>query len=117
MALVGLINLVPAVGALSSDRIATAYGVAVEGPDLALLLRHRAALFGIVGGLAMVGAVHAPWRGPGAVAAGVSMGSFLVLGLLVPGHGPALRRVVVADVVGLGLLGAAVLMDVLAARS
>ena len=84
MALVGLINLVPAVGALSADRIATAYGVAVEGPDLALLLRHRAALFGIVGGLAMVGAIHPPWRGPGAMAAGVSMGSFLVLSLLSP---------------------------------
>lgn len=82
LALVGLINLVPVVGALSSDGIATAYGVAVEGPDLTLLLRHRAVLFGIVGGLAMVGAVHAPWRGPGAMAAGETNSAVDVMALV-----------------------------------
>lgn len=44
---VGIINCRPVVGVVSAPRIAKAYGVKVASPEIELLLRHRALLFGV----------------------------------------------------------------------
>ena len=50
-AIPGLINLYPLVGVLGAKQLESLYGVDVAAPDLALLLRHRAVLFGLLGAL------------------------------------------------------------------
>jgi hypothetical protein len=106
----GVVNLLPAIGVLSAGRLQSLYGVVIEDPNLAILMRHRAVLFAIVGALLVASAFHPALR-PVAFAAGfVSMGSFVALALLVGDYNPALRRIVLIDVVAsLGLLIAAIL--------
>ena len=48
---VGLVNLLPVSGVLSANRLQALYGVAIEDVNFLVLMRHRAVLFGIVGGL------------------------------------------------------------------
>jgi hypothetical protein len=58
MVLVGLMNLLPVSGALSSSRLQGLYGVVLRDANLSILLRHRAVLFGVVGGLLLISAFH-----------------------------------------------------------
>ena len=46
----GAIHLLPLSGVTGAAALERLYGVAVDSPDLALLLRHRAVLFGLLGG-------------------------------------------------------------------
>lgn len=108
--LASLINLGPVVGALSSKRLQALYGIAFEEPNLVILMRHRAILFGIVGVLLLTSAFYLPLR-PAAYGAGfASMLSFLLIARLVGGYNQQLRRIAVVDVVGsAALLGAFVI--------
>jgi hypothetical protein len=106
----GIVNLLPAIGALSAGRLQSLYGVVIEDPNLAILMRHRAVLFAIIGAL-LVASAFQPALRPVAFAAGlVSMGSFVALALRVGDPNPALRRIVWIDVLAsIGLLIAAIL--------
>ena len=87
---------------MTSDTLATTQ--VDTGPDLVILMRHRAVLFGIVGGLLIASAFHVPLR-PVALGAGlVSMLSFAVIAHLVGGYNAALGRLVVIDLVASVLL-------------
>ncbi|MBT8469895.1 MAG: phosphopantetheine adenylyltransferase [Deltaproteobacteria bacterium] len=111
--IVSLINLAPAVGALSPKRLHTLYGIEFEEPNLVVLMRHRAILLGIVGVLLAVSAFVVSLR-PAAYAAGfASMLSFVLIAWLVGGYNEALRRVVVADLVASAALLVAALIDYL----
>lgn len=104
MVLSGLIHLLPLIGVAGPSRVAGMYDVRVEGPDLAVLLVHRAVLFGLLGALLVVGAWIGDLR-PYAIAAGlVSDVAFLVVARANPGINAAMQRVVRADVVSIVLL-------------
>lgn len=107
---VGLINLLPGVGVLSAQRLEALYGVALQDPNLVILMRHRAILLAIVGGL-LVGAAFQPQLRSAAVVVGlVSMLSFVALAASAGSTNPALRTVLIIDVVAaLALVLAAVL--------
>ncbi len=100
----GVVNLLPVSGLLSKSRLQALYGVVLEDPNLIILMRHRAGLFGIVGSLLVASAFHTPLR-PLALAAGLmSMLSFVVIAYLVGDYNAELRRVVVVDLVASALL-------------
>lgn len=105
--LVGLINLIPVVGVGSAQRLQRLYGVWVAEPDLLLLLRHRAVLLGLVGGLLLVAAVQHSLRPAASWVGLISMLSFVVLSWGQRVHHPLIARVVVADLVASALLVAA----------
>jgi hypothetical protein len=104
MVLSGLIHLLPLMGVAGPTRVAGMYDVRVDGPDLAVLLVHRAVLFGLLGALLIAGA----WIGdlqPYAIGAGlISDIAFLVVARVNPGINAAMQRVVRADVVSVALL-------------
>lgn len=106
----GAIHLLPLPGVLGADQLQRLYGLPFEHPDLLVLMRHRAILFGLLG-LLLVAAAFRPALQPLALAAGLaSATSFLVLCWLSGDFGPALERVLWADVVAIAcLLLAAVL--------
>jgi len=111
LVLVGIVNLLPGVVAtVSVERASAAYGVALDGPDLAVVLRHRGVLLAIVG-LALI---VVPWwpeiRTAAIVAGVVSMASFIAIVLAKPGVGQPLRKVMWVDVGALVLVLVAVLL-------
>lgn len=109
----GLINFVPVGGVISGSKILKAYGLpsdALSTPDVRVLLRHRAALFGIVGG-GMLASCFKPELQPTALGVGLaSMVSFLAIAVQEGGPGALngqLKRVMTLDVAGIGFAVAA----------
>jgi hypothetical protein len=106
-----LVNLAPVAGVQSAERLRALYGVAIDDPNLVLLMRHRAVLFAIFGLLLVAGAFHAPLRGA-AIAAGLaSMLSFVALAFLAHDASSVIRRIAWIDVVASLALVAAALLD------
>lgn len=101
------INLAPVVGAFAPERMAALYGVELESPNLQILMRHRAVLFGLVGGLLVAAAFYAPLRMVGYAVGFASMLSFLVIAWVVDGYTAEIQRVVLIDVVGIAALAGA----------
>lgn len=101
LVLAGIINLLPVVGMAGGAWLRSLYGLEIRSLDLEILLRHRAVLFGIVGGLLLLAAFRPGLRDVAVLVAGASMMSFIVIALLVGGYGPAIRKVVIVDIVGL----------------
>lgn len=101
LVLAGIINLLPVVGMAGAAWLRSLYGLEIRSLDLEILLRHRAVLFGIVGGLLLVAAFRPGLRDVAVLVAGASMMSFIVIALLVGGYGPAIRKVVIVDIVGI----------------
>lgn len=98
---VAIIHLLPLPGVLGAARLSALYGIPVGEPNLAILMRHRAVLFGLLG-VFLGYAAFRPALQPLAFAAGfVSVVSFLMLARAEGGYNGALRRVVIADVVAL----------------
>lgn len=110
--IVGLINFAPLAGVLGNQTLASAYAVEIATPDMSLLLRHRAVLFGIVGGLLLVAAFRPSLRPVAAICGFVSMVSFAALYLLTGVEGNArLAQVLWIDVVAILLLVAAMALN------
>jgi len=108
----GLINFIPITGFLSADRLEALYGLSFEDANLLVLMRHRAVLLGIVGGIMLVAAFHHPLRRVAIAAGMLSMLTFIFLAHSLDGNAE-LRRVALVDVVAiLALLGGALVSHV-----
>ena len=101
LGVVAIIHLLPMMGLLGVDRLESLYGVPIDDPNLAILMRHRAVLFGIVGSLLLYAAVVPQFQPHAFVVGYVSVLSFLVLAWSTGGGNSQIHRVVVADVVAL----------------
>ena len=102
--LAGIIHLLPLAGVLGAERLAALYGLSFQEPNLLLLMRSRAVLFGLLGALLVYAALR-PALQPIALFGGlVSVLSFLCLAWSSPGYNAALGRVVIADWVALAAL-------------
>lgn len=101
---VGVIHLLPLAGVVGAPRLSALYGIAVAEPNLELLLRHRAVLFGVLGGLCVAAAFRPALQGFALVAAATSVLSFLVLARMIGGYNAQVGRVVTADWVALAAL-------------
>ena len=101
LAIVAIIHLLPLSGAIGSERLASLYGISFDEPNIAILMRHRAVLFGLLG-LFMLFAAFAPRFQVAAFVLGfVSVVSFLWLASSVGGYNAAVGRIVTADIVAL----------------
>jgi hypothetical protein len=106
---VAIVNLLPGLGVLSAQRLEGFYGVALQDPNLVVLMRHRAVTLAIVGGLLAVAAFQPALRGAAIVAGFVSMLSFIALAA--GSSSPELRKVLIVDVIATLALVAAAILD------
>ncbi len=104
LVVVGIIHLLPLSGVLGAERLAALYGMSFSEPNLAILMRHRAVLFGLLGLFLLYAAFQPALQSLAFIAAFVSVLSFLWLAGSVGGYNPQLERVYLADVVALACL-------------
>lgn len=110
MLVVALIHLLPLSGVIGIDRLASLYDIDIADGNLEILMRHRAVLFGILGGFFAYAAFKPAIQPIAFIAALVSVTSFFFLAFSVAELNDAIRRVVIADVVAsVALLGAVAL--------
>ncbi len=107
----GIIHLLPIPGVMGGSTLARLYGIEVNDPSTAILLQHRALLFGVLGVL-MLSAIALPWLRVTALSVGLfSAASFIVVAIAVGGYNSAVGRVVFADMVASVLLAAALVVE------
>lgn len=102
---VGAIHLLPVLGVLGTSRLEQLYQVRIDEPNLLLLMRHRALLFGLMAALLLAAAFRPIWQGMALLAAWGSVLGFVLLAP--PELSPTLHRVWWIDVALLPLLGLA----------
>jgi hypothetical protein len=113
---VGAVHLLPLSGVLGGERLTALYGVPVEDANLALLLRHRAVLFGLLGAFMVAAAWRPAWRSAALAAGALSVLSFLALSLVVGDVNAALSRVVLVDAFAAAALALAALLQAMQRR-
>ncbi len=101
LVIVAIIHLLPVSGVLGGERLMTLYGLSVTGPDLEILLRHRAVLFGLLGLFFLAAAFKPALQGMAFAGGFVSVLSFLYLATSVSGYNAQIGRVFTADLVAL----------------
>ena len=97
---VGLLNLYPLIGVISAEQLAQLYGTRVDSPDLQILMRHRAILFGLLGALLIYSVFDASKQLLACAAGLVSMLSFVAIAYLIGGFGAKIQTIVIADILG-----------------
>ena len=107
----GIIHLLPVPGVMGGSTLARLYGIEANDPNTAILLQHRALLFGVLGVL-MLAATVLPGLRVAAMAVGLaSAASFIAVAVAVGGYGAPVGRVVVADAVAAALLAAGLVTE------
>lgn len=98
---VAFIHLLPLSGVLGAERLAALYGLPINEPNLEILMRHRAVLFGLLGLFLVYAAFVPSYRTLAFIAGFVSVLSFLYLAYAIGGYNALIARVVTADLVAL----------------
>ena len=99
--IVAIIHLVPLVGVLGAERLAALYGLDFSEPNLSILMRHRAVLFGLLGAFFAYAAFKPSVQPIAFVAGFVSVISFLWLVWSTDGSNSLLGKIASVDVIAL----------------
>jgi len=105
LTIAGIINTIPFLIAFMPNKILGSYGITVSDANLELVLRHRAVLFGIVGGLMIFSAISKKHYDLAFIMGMVSMVSFIILFYSISGEiNPELTKVMKIDLVAIAVL-------------
>lgn len=111
LVMIGLINFTPIMGVISTDILEAGYGIPMDGQELPILMRHRALLFGIIGGFTLYAAFKRVYHLPALIMSSVSMWGFSYLALTIGGYNDEVAKVLFFDLLGIPLsIATAVLM-------
>ncbi len=102
--IVGVIHLLPLAGVIGPEKLSALYGIQVNEPNLAILMRHRAILFGLLGMFICYAAFRPVLQRLALLGGFVSVATFLWLAWSTGGYNALVGRVVVADIVALACL-------------
>ena len=117
LVIVGLINFLPVVGLLGASRLESTYNISLVSIDLITLMRHRALLFGLLGGFILYAAFVRKYQTVAMVMAGISMVGFVGLAHIADSNNPAIMKVLIADYVGIFFLSITVFLKYISGRS
>ena len=113
LVIVGLINFVPVMGAFSTQKLENSYSISLVSNDLIILMKHRALLFGILGGFILYSAFFPSFQTVAMIMAGVSMVGFALLVYSVGGYNASIFKVLIADIIGIVFLAIAAVLKYL----
>jgi hypothetical protein len=104
---VGGIHLLPLSGVFGGERLNALYGLKFDEPNLAILMRHRAVLFGLLGTFQLYAAFRPAFQPAALISGFVSVASFLWIAASVGNYNDRIGRVFAADVAALVCLAVA----------
>jgi hypothetical protein len=110
LVIVGLINFVPVLAIISVQKLEEAYSISLISRDLIILMKHRALLFGILGGFILYSAFVPVHQRPAVIMAAISMIGYVVLMHFVGGYNESLYKVLIFDYIGLVFLALIVVL-------
>lgn len=113
----GIINIVPIVGVLSAEHLVRLYDVPLDNNDLIILLRHRAVLFGLLGGFILYSVFRKSLQFLACIAGLVSMLAFILIAYSSSDFGAPMQKIIVADIIGSLALAAVLLLGTRGQRS
>ncbi len=93
----GLIHFLPVTGVIGAERLTAMYAIPFDDPNLLILMRHRAVMLGLLGGLVLYSVFRPGMQGTGIVIGTVSLASIVGLAWSIGGYNQSLSRVVMAD--------------------
>lgn len=102
--IVGVINFLPVVGVLSAEKLSQAYSIDLLDNNLVILMRHRALLFGVVGGFILYSVFVPSYQCAAMVMAAISMFGYLYLVWAVGGANESILKVAMIDGLGIACL-------------
>lgn len=108
--IVGLINFVPVLALISVQKLEEAYSISLLSNDLIILMKHRALLFGILGGFILYSVFVPIHQGPAIIMAAISMIGYVVLMHQVGDYNGSLYKVLIIDYIGLAFLAIVVVI-------
>jgi len=100
----GVINFIPSILAFLPQRLANSYGIELSNANFELLLRHRAVLFGIIGGVMIYAAISKKYYRISVSMGLISMISFVVLFMSIQKINAELETVMKLDVLAIFIL-------------
>ena len=95
--LVSIIHLIPVSGVLGAERLAALYGLSFDESNLAILMQHRAVLFGLLGLFIGYAAFNRAYQPFAFIAGFISVISFLLISWTSGNYNQAIQKVVIAD--------------------
>jgi hypothetical protein len=101
LVIAGVIHLLPLSGVLGSQRLAALYGLSFNEPNLAILMRHRAVLFGLLGAFLILAAFRPALQAEAFIAGFTSVISFMGIAQSVGQYNVQVARVVKVDIIAL----------------
>ena len=103
--IVGTINILPAILTFLPHRISKTYGIEILNVNYELLLRHRAAMFGLIGGLLIYSAISKKLYEVSTFAGLFIMLSFIILYFIIGREiNVELRKIMIIDTVATAIL-------------
>ena len=95
----GIVNILPFFLTFLPEKISKSYGIQVLDMNYELLLRHRAVLFGIIGGILIFSSLTKKYYDLSTMVGLVSMVSFIILYFLIGNINMELKKIMLIDVV------------------
>lgn len=102
--LVAIIHLLPLAGVLGIERLESLYAIKISDPNLEILMRHRAVMFGLLGFLFLYSAFQPKLQWASLIIGFISVISFLILAFTIGDFNEAIQNVIIADFVALAAL-------------
>ncbi|MCG8414086.1 MAG: phosphopantetheine adenylyltransferase [Pseudomonadales bacterium] len=112
---IAAIHLAPLVGFLGAERLESLYGIAIESSELEILMRHRAILFGILGGVFVTAAFKRAFQHQAFIIAAATLVPFFYLVAVSENYNEAISTIVRGDIIALLCLTTAVVLRYLPA--
>ena len=101
---VGVIHMLALAGVLGAERLSILYGLRFDEPNLIILMRHRAVLFGLLGAYLLYAAFQPAHQRIALIAGWISVASFLSLACAADSYNLAIARVFWMDVIAAACL-------------
>ncbi len=110
--IVGIIHLLALSGALGPAKLAALYNLDFDEANIAILMRHRACLFGLLGAFIVYAAFVPTIQLLAFIGGFVSLVSFIILALQIGEYNHAIRKVLIVDFFALACLIVAALLKI-----